>query len=56
MNRPIITENKLVVVRGDGAGGWAKWVKGKWEYWLPAVECRCHGDERYSTGISSGAL
>ena len=36
---PINTENKWMVARGTGVGGWAKSVKGSGRYRLPVMEC-----------------
>jgi len=36
--RPINTEDKWMVARAEGAGGWAKWVKGSERYRLPVME------------------
>ena len=35
--RPKNTENKLMVARGKGLGGWAKQMKGIGRYRLPAM-------------------
>lgn len=35
---PTNTENKLMVTRGKGVGGWEKWVKGRGRYKLPVLE------------------
>lgn len=36
--RAINTENKLMVARGKGRGGWAKWMKGNGRNRLPVME------------------
>ena len=47
-NRPINTENTLIVAREKGVGRWAKWVKESGRYRLPVTALISHGDERYS--------
>ena len=37
-SRPINIENKLLVVREEEVGPWAKWVKGRVGYRLPVTE------------------
>ena len=34
--RLINTENKLMIIRGERGGRWAKWVKGSGRYRLPS--------------------
>ena len=47
-NRPLKTENKVVVARGRWVEyGWNRWIK---KYKLPAIEKMSHKDEKHSIG------
>lgn len=37
-NQPINTENKPMAARGQGVGGWAKWMKGSGRHRLSVME------------------
>ena len=47
-NRFIDTENKLVVSRGEGSGGWVKLLERIKKYKLPVI--KCHKDVMHSIG------
>ena len=34
--------------RGEGMGGWAKWVPGSGRYRVPVMEGISHGDDRFN--------
>ena len=55
-NRPINTENKLIVARREEGGGMAKWVKGSETYRLPVMEWVSQGNKRHSIGNIVNAI
>ena len=50
-------KKKLIVSRGEGNGGWAKWMKVSGRYRTLVIEQVSHGNKRHSIGnILSGII